>query len=124
MMRWPGRVKTWSLRKVAILSTPALVRVSANITRPSRTRMPQQYVMTFETLRPVGAALYTDAGPHRQSQVARQMRDPNTHGPRTHGRRRTTENGPYSVLRYSSSLFRLHQILFADCHAQAVVVVD
>src|SRR5262249_25459252 len=50
MMRWPGRVKTWSLRKVAMLSTPALVRVSANMTRPSRTRMPQQYVMTFEAL--------------------------------------------------------------------------
>src|SRR6266699_2834209 len=54
MMRWPGRVKTWSLRKVAMLSTPALVRVSANITRPSRTRMPQQYVMTFDALLPSG----------------------------------------------------------------------
>ena len=42
MMRCPGRVKMWSLRKVAMLSTPALVRVSANITRPSRTKMPQQ----------------------------------------------------------------------------------
>src|SRR5262249_44174097 len=50
MMRWPGRGKMLSLRKVAMLSTPALVRVSANITRPSRTRMPQQEVMTFEAL--------------------------------------------------------------------------
>src|SRR3954470_14296319 len=46
MMRCPGCTRTWSLRKVAILSTPALVRVSANITRPSRTRIPQQYAMT------------------------------------------------------------------------------
>src|SRR5215470_12376808 len=51
MMRWPPWMKTWSLRKVEMLSTPALVRVSANITRPSRTRMPQQYVMTLERLR-------------------------------------------------------------------------
>src|SRR3569833_164386 len=29
-----------------MLSRPALVRVSATITRPSRTRTPQQYVMT------------------------------------------------------------------------------
>ena len=35
-------VKTCSLRKVETLSTPALVRVSAIITRPSRTRIPQQ----------------------------------------------------------------------------------
>jgi hypothetical protein len=28
-----------------MLSTPALVRVSAIITKPSRTRIPQQYVM-------------------------------------------------------------------------------
>ena len=42
MMRSPGWMKTCSLRKVEMLSTPALVRVSANITRPSRTRMPQQ----------------------------------------------------------------------------------
>src|SRR6266700_505262 len=61
MMRWPGRIKTWSLRKVAMLSTPALVRVSANMTRPSRTRMPQQYVMTFDAL-PCQPALYTDLG--------------------------------------------------------------
>ena len=42
MMRCPGCTRTWSLRKVEMLSTPALVRVSANITRPSRTRIPQQ----------------------------------------------------------------------------------
>src|SRR4029077_20041481 len=48
MMRCPGCTRTWSLRKVAMLSTPALVRVSANITRPSRTRIPQQYVMTSD----------------------------------------------------------------------------
>src|SRR6516162_7700122 len=60
MMRWPGWVNMCSLRKVAMLSTPALVRVSANITRPSRTRIPQQYVMTFD--RYCQAALYTDLG--------------------------------------------------------------
>jgi len=38
----PGWRKTWSLRKVEMLSRPALVRVSAIITIPSRTRMPQQ----------------------------------------------------------------------------------
>ena len=42
MMRSPGLVKTWSLRKVEMLSRPALVRVSAIITSPSRTRIPQQ----------------------------------------------------------------------------------
>ena len=42
MMRSPGLLKTWSLRNVEMLSTPALVRVSANITKPSRTRIPQQ----------------------------------------------------------------------------------
>ena len=42
MMRSPGSVKTCSLRKVEMLSRPALVRVSAIITRPSRTRIPQQ----------------------------------------------------------------------------------
>ena len=42
MMRSPGRLKMCSLRKVETLSTPALVRVSANMTRPSRSRMPQQ----------------------------------------------------------------------------------
>ena len=40
--RSPGWLKTWSLRKVEMLSSPALVRVSAIITIPSRTRMPQQ----------------------------------------------------------------------------------
>ena len=42
MMRSPGFWKTWSLRKMEILSRPAFVRVSAIITSPSRTRMPQQ----------------------------------------------------------------------------------
>ena len=42
MMRSPGILKTCSLRKVEMLSTPALVRVSAIMTRPSRTRIPQQ----------------------------------------------------------------------------------
>src|SRR3954454_15643229 len=62
MMRSPGEVKTWSLRKVEMLSTPALVRVSANMTRPSRTRMPQQYVMTVQRSPQAVRALYTDAG--------------------------------------------------------------
>ena len=44
-MRSPGVSNRCSLRKVAMLSTPALVRVSAIMTRPSRTRMPTQYVM-------------------------------------------------------------------------------
>src|SRR6476660_3910637 len=51
MMRCPGRMRTCSLRKVEMLATPALVRVSANMTRPSRTRMPQQYVMTLQRSR-------------------------------------------------------------------------
>ena len=42
MMRSPGLEKIWSLRKVETLSRPALVRVSAIMTRPSRTRIPQQ----------------------------------------------------------------------------------
>ncbi len=42
MMRSPGCLKTCSLRKVETLSRPALVRVSAIMTRPSRTRIPQQ----------------------------------------------------------------------------------
>ena len=42
MMRSPGLEKMCSLRKVETLSRPALVRVSAIITRPSRTRIPQQ----------------------------------------------------------------------------------
>src|SRR5579862_9339722 len=45
MMRFFGSLKTCSLRKVEMLSTPALVRVSANITSPSRTRIPPQYVI-------------------------------------------------------------------------------
>ena len=40
--RSPGWRNTLSLRKVEMLSRPALVRVSAIITIPSRTRMPQQ----------------------------------------------------------------------------------
>ena len=40
--RSPGSRNTCSLRKVEMLSRPALVRVSAIMTRPSRTRMPQQ----------------------------------------------------------------------------------
>jgi hypothetical protein len=40
--RSPGARNTWSLRKVEMLSRPALVRVSAIITSPSRTRTPQQ----------------------------------------------------------------------------------
>jgi hypothetical protein len=42
MMRSPGLLKTWSLRKVEMLSRPALVRVSAIMTSPSRTSIPQQ----------------------------------------------------------------------------------
>ena len=42
MMRSPGLLKTCSLRKVEMLSSPALVRVSAIMTRPSRTSTPQQ----------------------------------------------------------------------------------
>ena len=42
MMRSPGLEKTWSLRKVETLSSPALVRVSAIMTSPSRTSTPQQ----------------------------------------------------------------------------------
>src|SRR5216684_158763 len=42
MMRSPGLLKIWSLRKVETLSRPALVRVSAIMTRPSRTSTPQQ----------------------------------------------------------------------------------
>src|SRR5262245_5528220 len=45
MMRASGWAKTCSLRKVETLSRPALVRVSAIITRPSLTRIPQQYVI-------------------------------------------------------------------------------
>src|ERR1700686_801819 len=45
MTRFFGSLKTCSLRKVEMLSTPALVRVSANITSPSRTRIPPQYVI-------------------------------------------------------------------------------
>src|ERR1700754_1429020 len=45
MMRSPGLLKIWSLRKVETLSRPALVRVSAIITNPSRTNTPQQYVI-------------------------------------------------------------------------------
>src|ERR1700693_6041899 len=45
MMRFFGSLKTCNLRKVEMLSTPALVRVSANITSPSRTRIPPQYVI-------------------------------------------------------------------------------
>src|SRR3954466_9082025 len=44
-MRSPGLVKTWSLRNVETLSRPALVLVSAIMTRPSRTKIPQQYVI-------------------------------------------------------------------------------
>src|SRR5580704_14014032 len=55
MIRFFGSWKMCSLRKVAILSTPAFVRVSANITRPSRTRIPQQYVIDSHS---PGAALY------------------------------------------------------------------
>src|SRR5262249_36180855 len=62
MMRSPGCLKMWSLRKVEILSTPALVRVSANMTRPSRNRMPQQYVMTVQRSCQAVRALYTDVG--------------------------------------------------------------
>ena len=40
--RSPGSMKVCSLRNVEMLSRPALVRVSAIMTRPSRTRMPQQ----------------------------------------------------------------------------------
>jgi hypothetical protein len=40
--RFFGSLKVCSLRKVEMLSTPALVRVSANITSPSRTNMPPQ----------------------------------------------------------------------------------
>ena len=40
--RSPGCRRHVSLRKVEMLSSPALVRVSAIITIPSRTRMPQQ----------------------------------------------------------------------------------
>ena len=40
--RSPELRNTWSLRKVEMLSRPALVRVSAIMTSPSRTRMPQQ----------------------------------------------------------------------------------
>ena len=42
MMRSPGLRNTCSLRKVEMLSSPALVRVSAIITSPWRTRIPQQ----------------------------------------------------------------------------------
>ena len=45
--RSPGVSNRWSLRNVAMLSTPALVRVSPIITSPSRTRMPTQYVMAY-----------------------------------------------------------------------------
>jgi len=41
-MRSPGLLKTCSLRKVETLSRPALVRVSAIMTSPSRTSTPQQ----------------------------------------------------------------------------------
>ena len=42
MMRSPGSAKVCSLRNTEMLSSPALVRVSAIITRPSLTSMPQQ----------------------------------------------------------------------------------
>ncbi len=42
MMRSPGSAKVCSLRNTEMLSSPALVRVSAIITRPSWTSMPQQ----------------------------------------------------------------------------------
>jgi hypothetical protein len=42
MIRSPALRNTCSLRKVEMLSRPALVRVSAIITSPSRTRIPQQ----------------------------------------------------------------------------------
>jgi len=40
--RLPGLRQKCSFRYCAMLSTPALVRVSAKITIPSRTRIPQQ----------------------------------------------------------------------------------
>src|SRR6516162_3063016 len=49
MTRFFGSLNMCSLRKVEMLSTPALVRVSANITRPSRTRIPPQYVIDSAT---------------------------------------------------------------------------
>src|SRR3984957_2059238 len=57
MMRLLGSLKMCSLRKVAMLSTPALVRVSANMTSPSRTRIPQQYVIAL----PAPAAIFIAA---------------------------------------------------------------
>jgi hypothetical protein len=42
MTRSPGLVKVCSLRNIEMLSSPALVRVSAIMTSPSWTRMPQQ----------------------------------------------------------------------------------
>src|SRR4030095_935468 len=104
MMRSPGRGKTWSLRKVAILSTPALVRVSANITRPSLTRMPQQYVMTFEALRPVGAPLYTDAGPRPAISGSSSDAGSEYAWTETHGRRLRTDQLAKRVPRCSPAI--------------------
>src|SRR5262245_4726307 len=113
MMRWPGRVKTWSLRKVAILSTPALVRVSANITRPSRTSMPQQYVMTFATLRAVGAALYTDAGSRPAISGSSSDVGSEYAWTETHGRRLRPDHTPSSGNRPLSSAYIRYCLLIA-----------
>src|SRR6188474_3445558 len=73
MMRSPGCLNTCSLRKVETLSSPALVRVSAIITRPSRTRIPQQYVirhgLSLEWPRPARARHYPHSGALQQGHV-------------------------------------------------------
>src|ERR1700675_731796 len=62
MMRSPGSVKVCSLRNTEMLSRPALVRVSAIITNPSWTSMPQQYVMACACSLALDDFAYNDGG--------------------------------------------------------------
>src|SRR5262249_12486923 len=60
-MRSPGLAKMCSLRKVETLSRPAFVRVSAIMTSPSRTKIPQQYVISEPRNHPItGTKLVTN----------------------------------------------------------------
>src|ERR1700747_193803 len=60
MMGSPGSAKVCSLRNTEMLARPALVRVSAIITNPSWTRMPQQYVMACACSLPFDDFAYND----------------------------------------------------------------
>src|SRR5262249_42871517 len=65
MMRWPGRVEMWSLRKVAKLSTPAFVGgVGAGVGEHHETVAHEDAAAIGHDVRsaPCPAALYTDPG--------------------------------------------------------------